>query len=497
MKIPTRCIVFGIFLTVVLISTALAQAPAQETEKKPNVIVLKLDDVTKASPNFTRILDFLEARNIKSSAGIICASLEGNKTAYSNWIKERNERGMVEFWCHGLDHKRWKDADGKDLMEFKGTPYDQQKQHFERCQELAREKLGFPFHTFGAPFNATDETTLKVMSEDPEMKVFLYGNPAQASLVPNIMIMERTQMNIENPLFVPNAQRVEHDLRIMGPKREYFVIQGHPDQWDETRIAEFGRMIDYLCSQGVIFTTPYDFYLYKQDPAQHPLPAPSVPGAPIETKALPPTPGVAPAASKSPPDSSGNNLLSNGDFANGMAGWSLFVPPEAQGGEPKFDLTSEEPREGGQCAVMSCTSPVRFAIVNYVQGMKFAAGDRYRVSGWIRAGKGFEPENRTPGFIVRVSMFAGEGTTQNARDGLFYLGLNNQAVRGPDVSIFNGQGVPETWTKVEGVFEVAPDTVRLNVCAFIWKGTGRLYVDDFRLESVDKSTPLSAEGNKL
>ncbi len=94
---------------------------------------------------------------------------------------------------------------------------------------------------------------MKAVADDPDFKVFLYGNPSQAALAPGLMIQDRTAMNIENPLFIPNTARVEHDLKILGPKREYFVIQGHPDQWDEARIAEFGKMIDYLCSQGVIF----------------------------------------------------------------------------------------------------------------------------------------------------------------------------------------------------------------------------------------------------
>jgi peptidoglycan/xylan/chitin deacetylase (PgdA/CDA1 family) len=479
---------------------------AQEStaEKKPNVVILKLDDLRNANPNggFRRVLEFLKSRNIKSTAGIICNSLEGDKAAYYAWIKELQAGGMVEFWCHGYTHGKSKDAEGKDVMEFKGVPYETQKETLVKCQKLAKEKLGFPFRTFGAPFNAIEDATVKAVADDPDFKVFLYGNPSQAALAPGLMVQDRTAMNIENPLFIPNTARVEHDLKILGPKREYFVIQGHPDQWDEARLAEFGKMIDYLCSQGVIFTTPYDYYLYKQDPAAHPLPAPAAAGAPIEAKSPPlsevaaKAPTAAAPRPEKPADPAvsavpqGDNLLSNGGFEEGTKGWSIFAPPDAQGADAKIDATGDAPHEGGQAGAMSCSAPVRFAIVNFVKGTNFVPGDRMRISAWVKAGSDFQPQPGTPGFMVRVSMFNDPSGSQGTSEGLFYVGMSG-GVKGPDTSSFKDQEIPKDWTKVEGVFEVVPDTARMNACAFIWKGTGTLFVDDFRLEAVDKSTPLS------
>lgn len=294
MFFPSRLPLFCASLAPAFIFSALAcatvtKAEASDSSQKPPVVILKLDDLRKPDTKFRRILDFLESRNIKATAGIICNSLEGDNEAYFSWIKEKHSSGMVEFWLHGYNHKKWQDADGKDLMEFKRVPYEDQKETITKCQDLARAKLGFPFRTFGAPFNATDEETLKVLNEDPDIKVFLYGNPANASKAPGLMIQDRTAMNIENPIFVPNTDRLKHDFETLAPTREYFVIQGHPEQWDEERIAEFVRMIDYLCSQGVIFTTPYEYFLHTQDPAAHPLPAPARPGAPITTSGQPKT----------------------------------------------------------------------------------------------------------------------------------------------------------------------------------------------------------------
>jgi peptidoglycan/xylan/chitin deacetylase (PgdA/CDA1 family) len=264
-------------------------AVAQESisNRPPAVVILKLDDLRDAGGTFRRVLDFLKARQIKCSVGIIGNSLEGGQEDYFSWIKEQHAGGWLEFWCHGYTHVRTKDADGKEISEFKGESAETQKATLAKCQQLARKKLGFSFRTFGAPFNATDEATLEALKADPEFKVFLYGDPAQAAKVPGMMILDRTPMNIENPIFVPNTARVEHDLNALRATREYFVIQGHPDQWDEERVAEFGKLIDYLCSQNVIFATPSEYFLHKQDPAAHPLPSPAAPGTPIGAKSAP------------------------------------------------------------------------------------------------------------------------------------------------------------------------------------------------------------------
>ena len=52
--------------------------------------------------------------------------------------------------------------------------------------------------------------------------------------------------------------------------RDCFVLQGHPNQWDDARFAEFVKLVEYLQAQGVTFTTPYEYYLYKKNPAKIP-----------------------------------------------------------------------------------------------------------------------------------------------------------------------------------------------------------------------------------
>jgi len=250
----TKSLAFGVALTVCFTGKPLAQeAPAP-------FVILKLDDLGSVTPRWQKVVDHLKEKNVKASIGIVCNSLEGDKPSYYAWIKELHESRLVEFWNHGLTHREWQEG-GVKMQEFKGTSYEQQKANFSRSQQLGVEKLGITFRTFGAPFNAIDENTLKVLREDPSMKVLLYGKPSQAASVPNLMILDRTTMNIESPIFQPNAEQVENDYRKLVGTRNCFVLQGHPNQWDDARFKEFVKLLDFLKEQGVTFTTPYEYYL--------------------------------------------------------------------------------------------------------------------------------------------------------------------------------------------------------------------------------------------
>jgi len=120
-----------------------ADAPAR---KSPPYIILKVDDLNnnggEVHPRWQKFVDFTAERKIKSSIGIICNSLEKDDPKYFQWIKDQHAKGLIEFWNHGYTHKSWKEGD-KTVYEFKDVPYEQQKKNLLRCNELAKQKLGF------------------------------------------------------------------------------------------------------------------------------------------------------------------------------------------------------------------------------------------------------------------------------------------------------------------------------------------------------------------
>jgi len=222
-------------------------------------VVIKLDDLrTNASgwlsTRWRRVGDLVRDRRIKVSLGIIADSLEGDKPAYFKWLREMHDTGLVELWFHGYDHKEWEE-NGRKLEEFHGTPYALQKEHFVKSQALARAKLGFPFTAFGAPFNATDAVTDRVLAEDPDIKVVLYGTPADRAS--GKVILDRVyKVNIEQPLFLPNYEKFVAGYNHYAATRRYFVIQGHANKWDDARWAEFLKIVDYITRNHIPTVTP-------------------------------------------------------------------------------------------------------------------------------------------------------------------------------------------------------------------------------------------------
>ena len=238
--------------------------PAPVARVTPAYIIIKADDLIyeggSVNPKWQQFVNFTRARNIPASIGIITNSLEADHPAYFQWIKDQNASGLIEFWNHGYDHKQWTEDD-KTLQEFKGPTYELQKQHLERGDQLAREKLGFAFHAFGAPFNATDANTVKALDEDSDIQVWLYGdpkNPAQKTVIDRV-----PQVNIEAPTFEPDALKFAQGYN-QFPQQEVFAIQGHPTHWTPERFAQFVQIIDFLTEAKAVFVTPSQYARLKQ-----------------------------------------------------------------------------------------------------------------------------------------------------------------------------------------------------------------------------------------
>ncbi len=225
----------------------------------PPKVVLKLDDLKAhngdAHPKWKEVADLAKEKNVTVTFGIIAKGMDDNATEFLAWARDFQSTGLVEYWNHGYDHAAWK-ADGKSLKEFKGSGYAHQKEHFERSQQLASEYLGAPFTTFGPPFGATDEDTVRVLSETPDITVWLYGKTDDSA---GKVILERCwSLNIEAPLFVPNyAAFVEGYAHNRGS--EYFVVQGHPSHWSGERWDQFVQIIDFLVEQKVHFVKASEF----------------------------------------------------------------------------------------------------------------------------------------------------------------------------------------------------------------------------------------------
>ena len=268
---------------------ALAAALCAASAGAAPVVLLKLDDLTQkgadaakgeaVSAAFRETADLIRRLDVKASFGIICNSLETGTPEYFGWIKSLHDEGRFEFWCHGLTHAEYPAKNGRRHCEFFQATAEEQTASLRRCQDLAREKLGFPFACFGAPFNQTDDATIKVLDESfPEIASWFFGPPKGGS--PARRVLER-RINLEEPIFKPNAAHLEKEFDAWAKDLQYIVLQGHPNSWGGKQRAEFAKCVRFLKDRGCRFLTPSEFLA-------EPLLAPSLP--------WPPKPAAAPKA---------------------------------------------------------------------------------------------------------------------------------------------------------------------------------------------------------
>lgn len=233
------------------------------------IILLKLDDVIArrvgkqaVSDRWLRVHDYLKSNNIKGSFGIITESLEKDNPLYFNWLKEVQAAGLIEFWMHGYHMKT-----ATEPGEFEHGTAEEQRAILAKGERLAKEKLGFTLPAFGPHWSGTTDATDEAMEQVPEVTIWLYG-PEKPKFYKRLSIPR--VMALENPTFVPDAEKFKTFYEAKAAKKEVLVLQGHPDQWDEKRWEGFTKIIDFLKSKNVTFMTPSEYL--KKVQAKTPAP---------------------------------------------------------------------------------------------------------------------------------------------------------------------------------------------------------------------------------
>ncbi|GAA4825063.1 hypothetical protein GCM10023331_06870 [Algivirga pacifica] len=225
-------------------------------------MILKLDDLWYEDglvhPGWVQVFQFLKEEEVQGTIGLVCNSLEEGRDAYFQWIKDRKSEGH-EVWHHGYCHCK-PVVKEKAEREFRGTDYTYQYEHLSRASELAKEKLGITLRTFGAPYNSTNEHTAKALDSLPEIKVWLYK---ETTVPTSKQVLKRIpEVNIEYPVHVPDFLKFKEGYEKYRSEK-LLVIQGHPRSWVENpeRFEEFKRIVLFLKSEKVRFTTPYDYHM--------------------------------------------------------------------------------------------------------------------------------------------------------------------------------------------------------------------------------------------
>lgn len=230
------------------------------------VIILKADDMMfRDSINlffqeWDNYLDYIRAKKIPSSVGIIMSSLDQGTKAYAEKVRALQVRDGIELWNHGYTHQlNGTNEQGEKFHEFWNTSLAYQIGQLQKSQALAREKLGLTLRAFGAPGNQIDSNTVKALEAVPELQVWLYGKPGVTS---KLVLENLPGDQVEYPVHNPDFQKFRENY---DPTRPYLVLQYHPQSWDERRLGEFKKVIDFLEQEGVTFVTPLEYYEYVRE----------------------------------------------------------------------------------------------------------------------------------------------------------------------------------------------------------------------------------------
>ncbi|OGV58643.1 MAG: hypothetical protein A2X45_22630 [Lentisphaerae bacterium GWF2_50_93] len=250
----------GCLAAAILAGTAVS---AQETPKaKAQVIILKLDDMctngapsngSKAvSPRWQKVIDFVQAKKIKATIGVMGNSLEADNQKYFDYLKDLDKKGF-ELWNHGYMNRKATDPKG----EFEVDSVEDQKTSLEKTQKLMKDKTGIELKAFGPHWSATNEATFQALEQIPEIKmVFFYAPPSKKT---SKFIFERS-VNLEVAVGNPDFDKFKEAYEKIGTRKEYIAMQGHPNMWTtDVKWNGFEKIMNYLIDKGCVFMTASEY----------------------------------------------------------------------------------------------------------------------------------------------------------------------------------------------------------------------------------------------
>jgi hypothetical protein len=184
-----------------------------------------------------------------------------------------------------------------------------------------------------------------------------------------------------------------------------------------------------------------------------------------------------------------DTLVPNGGFEEGTTGWTIFVPEESKDKNCRFDVAGDAPHSGSSAARFQSDDFARFGIGAPV--IPVQAGERYRVSVWVRIDPAAQVRPKAPGFAIRLNLRQGDS---DAPGGHLFIVPGNRVSR--DIPADPGADLTKDWTHVEAVVEIPGGVDAIGPSLFSWWTSGTLYADDFTIEKVDAATAVTPLGQK-
>jgi peptidoglycan/xylan/chitin deacetylase (PgdA/CDA1 family) len=253
-----------------LLLLAVLLAPLAAADATGPLVMLKLDDLVRhgkqpestVSPRWQKCTDFLKAEGVKANFGIICESLDGDCPGYVAWLKQLTADKSIELWDHGWYGSLPKDqVTATRLGEFLGANADEQQALLARAWQLVHDKVGVDMVAYGphaAPLVGADAAAAyTALARLPQYKLVYFYAPPPGTTTDKVVVPRL--MELEKPLFMPNADNVRASFAAKGRTLPLITVQGHPNQWDDARFAQFADAVRYLKEQGCRFVTASEY----------------------------------------------------------------------------------------------------------------------------------------------------------------------------------------------------------------------------------------------
>jgi hypothetical protein len=226
---------------------------AQKSSKKTQYVVFKFDDLNNANwKTWKTVTDIVIQKDVTAELGIFVKSLTAGDEEYNNYVQSIiNDPKHFEIWLHGYTG----DAD-----EFLYADYSTQLDHIVKSRTTMLEKYDYILRDFQDHYNGGNQTTVKIINEEPFIKGWVYY---QNSIFKNVhgVKPEKQVMPILNVYMEPKVGTVSYNkfkadwIKFKADTLPYVVIQGHAWGYRTDSLRnEFSKVVDDLKSKGVTFT---------------------------------------------------------------------------------------------------------------------------------------------------------------------------------------------------------------------------------------------------
>lgn len=220
-------------------------------------VLLKFDDVhygegnDPVTPRWTKVLDYLNDKNIKANFGIIGYSLTPERPDYLQWLKNVAQNENIEFWNHGYHNRMTWEEPGEFEQD-----YDTQYKALHLTDSLALANAGIKLQAWGRHWTDCNEHTDKALSTVEGLNL-IFGHPDNPVYYRGLVMPFNLEMEypFHNPVYRTFL------INYFGKWRNLksFYLQGHPNAWDEARWVELEKIIDRLMEDKVNFISISDY----------------------------------------------------------------------------------------------------------------------------------------------------------------------------------------------------------------------------------------------